>query len=73
MSGPEVVGLGAIAGFTIYLGLPMARMRRRASGLRAFMNAFAIGVLVFLLWDVHAGAFDPVEHALTKAHEGHGS
>jgi len=73
MSGPEVVGLGAIAGFTIYLGLPMARMRRRVSGLRAFMNAFAIGVLVFLLWDVLAGAFDPVEHALTKAHEGHGS
>jgi ZIP family zinc transporter len=73
VSGPEIVGLGAIAGFTIYIGLPMGRLRNPASGLRSFLNALAIGVLVFLLWDVLSGAWEPVETALTNAKEQHGS
>ena len=73
MSGPEIVGLGAVAGFTIYLGLPMGRLRNPATGLRAFLNAMAVGVLVFLLWDVLSGAFEPVEKALTAAKEQSGS
>ena len=73
MSGPEIVGLGAVAGFTIYLGLPVGRLRNPPGGLRAFLNALAIGVLLFLLWDVLSGAFEPVEKALTNAKEQHGS
>jgi ZIP family zinc transporter len=73
VSGPEVVGLGALAGFTIYLGLPMGRLRYPAPGLRAFLNSLAVGVLVFLLWDVLSGAFEPVDKALTAAKEHGGS
>src|SRR5438309_10492243 len=56
--------LGAIAGFTIFLGLPLGRMRNPAPRLRAGLNAVAIGILVFLIFDVLAHANEPVEDAL---------
>jgi zinc transporter, ZIP family len=59
--------LAAIAGFTIFLGLPMGRLRNPAPRLRAGLNGVAIGVLVFLLWDVLSHANEPVETALTDA------
>jgi ZIP family zinc transporter len=40
---------------------------------RAFLNAAAVGVLVFLLYDVLEHANEPVEEALTAAHDGSGS
>src|SRR5205085_374884 len=52
---------------------PVGRLRNPPGGLRAFLNALAIGVLLFLLWDVLSGAFEPVEKALTNAKEQHGS
>ncbi len=59
--------LGAIAGVTIFLGLPIGRLGPRAVNLRALLNAITIGVLLFLLWDVLTHAIDPVEVALTSA------
>jgi ZIP family zinc transporter len=59
--------LGAIAGFTIFLGLPLGRLRNPAPRLRAALNAMAIGILVFLLFDVLSHANEPVEHALSAA------
>jgi ZIP family zinc transporter len=59
--------LGAIAGFTIYIGLPLGRARNSSLGVRAFLNAAATGILLFLLWDVLAHAVEPVEGALTGA------
>ena len=59
--------LGAIAGFTIFLGLPMGRLRNPAPRLRAGLNAVAIGILVFLLFDVLSHANEPVEKALDAA------
>jgi ZIP family zinc transporter len=73
LSTPAVIGLGAIAGFTIFLGLPLGRMRNPAPGARAFLNSLATGILVFLLWDVLSNGIEPVENALTKAHDHHGS
>jgi ZIP family zinc transporter len=67
MSTGEILVLGAIAGFTIYLGLPIGRIRNPAPGLRALLNAVAIGILVFLLWDVLSHAVEPLEAALTAA------
>ena len=67
MSGAEIVGLGAIAGLTIFLGLPLGRVRNASVGLRASLNAVAIGILVFLLWDVLTHAVEPIETALTSA------
>jgi ZIP family zinc transporter len=72
MSTPRLLILGAIAGLTIFLGLPVGRLRRPAPRLRAFLNAAATGILVFLLWDVLAHAFLPVETALTDAQAGSG-
>ena len=64
--------LGFIAGVTILLGLPLGRMRAPALGLRVFLNATAIGILVFLLWDVLAHAWEPVDKALGGLHDGSG-
>jgi ZIP family zinc transporter len=62
-----VAVLGAIAGATIFLGLPVARAGSLSPGWRAFLNAVAIGVLLFILWDVAAQAIEPLEAALTAA------
>ena len=67
MSSEKIALLGAIAGLTIFLGLPVGRLRHPAARLKAFLNAVAIGILVFLLWDVLGHAFEPVEAALTAA------
>jgi ZIP family zinc transporter len=64
MSASNVALLGAIAGFTIFLGLPIGRLRNPAPRLRALLNAGAVGILLFLLWDVLAHAWEPVDAAL---------
>lgn len=67
MSQPAAIALGAIAGGTIFLGLPIARMRGLPTALQGFLNAFATGILVFLLWDILSHAGQPVEAALVGA------
>ena len=69
MSETRTLILGAIAGMTIVLGLPIGRLRKPYVSLRQFLNALAIGVLLFLLWDVLSGAFEPVDGALSDLHE----
>lgn len=64
--------LGLIAGGTILLGLPVGRLRRPAPGLRVFLNATAVGVLMFLFWDVLAAAWQPIDAALGAVHDGAG-
>jgi zinc transporter, ZIP family len=63
----ELLILGAIAGLTIYLGLPIGRVRNPSMPLRAFLNAVAIGILLFLLWDVLSNGIAPVTDALRIA------
>ena len=64
--------LGFIAGVTILLGLPVGRLRRPAPTLRAVLNATAVGVLLFLVWDVLSHAWEPIDAALGSLHEGSG-
>ena len=64
MSTGQTLLLGAIAGLTIFLGLPMARMPGVSPQLKAFLTATATGILLFLFWDVLSEAIEPVEHAL---------
>ena len=64
--------LGFIAGVTILLGLPLGRLRRPAPALRAFLNAVAVGILLFLVWDVLSAAWEPIDRALGDVHAGHG-
>jgi ZIP family zinc transporter len=74
VSDAQVVLLGGIAGATIFIGLPVGRTQRLSSSTRAFLNALAIGILLFLLWDVLSQAIEPVEHALEAvAKEGTGT
>src|SRR5215211_2375044 len=61
----QTVILGAVAGFTIFLGLPLARLRTVSRELLALLNALAVGVLLFLFVDVMEHAAEPVEEALT--------
>ncbi|SEO35419.1 ZIP family metal transporter [Actinacidiphila rubida] len=68
MSSSHIVLLGAIAGFTIYLGLPIGRLQRPAPRLRAALNAVAIGILLFLIWDVLTAAWEPTDTALGDHH-----
>jgi ZIP family zinc transporter len=66
MSAGGVALLGAIAGLTIFLGLPLGRLRAAAPTLKALLNAVAAGILVFLLWDVLAHAWEPIDAALAE-------
>src|SRR3978361_612879 len=72
MSLSKTLVLGFIAGVTILLGLPIGRLRRPAPTLRALLNAVAVGVLLFLLWDVLAAAWEPIDAALAGVHAGTG-
>jgi ZIP family zinc transporter len=64
--------LGFIAGATILIGLPVGRLRRPAPTLRMMLNAVAVGVLLFLVWDVLSAAWEPIDVALSGFHAGDG-
>jgi ZIP family zinc transporter len=71
MSTGQTLLLGALAGVTIFLGLPMGRVQRVSAGVKAFMASAATGILLFLFWDVVSEAIDPVETALDAHRWGH--
>lgn len=56
--------MGGIAGFTIFLGLPVARMRGVSARAQGLLNATATGVLLFLLVEILSHANGTVEDAL---------
>ena len=64
MSTAYILLLGAIAGVTIFLGLPLGRMERASFALRNALAAMATGILLFLFWDVLSNGVDPVESKL---------
>ncbi len=65
--------LGAIAGFTIFLGLPIARARRLSPNVIALLNAVAIGILVFLVVEIAQNATIPLTQAMAVWHAGQGA
>jgi ZIP family zinc transporter len=69
----QIIVLGAIAGLTIFLGLPLGRIDNPAPRLHVALSALAAGILVFLLWDVLAHGVEPVEEALEESVAGDGS
>jgi ZIP family zinc transporter len=48
----ETAALGAIAGFTIFIGLPVGRMRRVDDRLRVALAMLSVGILAFIFMDV---------------------
>jgi len=73
MSFGETVLLGALAGSTIFLGLPFARLRLLGKRTRIGLAMFAVGVLAFLFVDVMSHGFTIVEDAVNAYKDGNGS
>jgi ZIP family zinc transporter len=67
MSTAQVLVLGALAGSTIFLGLPLGRVRNASTKLKAFLSAMATGILLFLFVEVVGHGVEPVEEALVSA------
>jgi zinc transporter, ZIP family len=70
MSFAETVLLGALAGFTIYLGLPLARLPALTPRARVALAMFAVGVLAFLFVDVMSHGGEILEHAVNRFGDG---
>jgi len=64
MSFIQTVLLGAVAGFTIYLGLPFGRITGMSDKLRTFLSMSSAGILLFLFYDIFSQAAAPIEAAL---------
>ena len=64
------MALGAFAGGTIVLGLPVGRIRSVAPAVRVLLTASTVGVLVFLVWDVLSHAWAPIDAQLTGTADG---
>jgi FtsP/CotA-like multicopper oxidase with cupredoxin domain/zinc transporter ZupT len=65
--------LGAIAGLTILLGLPIARMRNVSPTTIGILNAIAIGILVYLVVEIAGNATAPLVRAVQTLHASGGS
>src|SRR3954453_4962044 len=71
MSTTHVLILGAVAGLTIFIGLPIGRWHSSRRGVTTLLPSTAVGILTFLLIDVFASAMEPVEDSLkAAAHDG---
>jgi ZIP family zinc transporter len=64
--------LGAIAGFTIFFGLPIGRLQGLGERSRAFLSVLAAGILLFIFWDVLDAAHGILESGLMMAKAGQG-
>ena len=58
--------LGALAGFTIFLGLPLGRLQVLSARTRVALAMFSVGVLAFLVVDVFEHGIGIVEHAVEQ-------
>jgi ZIP family zinc transporter len=68
----QTVLLSALAGLTIFLGLPVGRLRNLSTTTQALLTTGAAGVILFLIWDILAQAVEPVEASLEAASNGEG-
>lgn len=67
MSTAQTLVLGVIAGITIFIGLPIGRLRGVDVRVKGVFMALAAGILVFLFFDVVSHGWAPVQ----QASEGH--
>jgi ZIP family zinc transporter len=70
MSFLETVALGATAGLTIFLGLPLGRVKGVDDRLRVGLAMFSVGILAFIFMDVTKHGEEILETAVAhyKAH-----
>ncbi len=73
MSFAQTTALGALAGFTIFLGLPVGRLQLLSNRARVALAMFAVGVLAFIFVDVLSNGISIVDNALSAVKHHHGS
>jgi|SRR5579875_144058 ZIP family zinc transporter len=71
MSTGTIILLGAFAGLTIFLGLPLVFLKHLPQSLKIFLNMLATGILIFLFFDVVSKASDPINTALDEVRTQH--
>ncbi len=69
----KTIGLGAIAGFTIFIGLPVGRIRTLSTRTRVALAMFSVGILAFIFMDVGSHAQGIIESHLQAYRHHHGS
>jgi ZIP family zinc transporter len=69
----QTVALGALAGFTIFLGLPVGRLQTIGTRTRVGLAMFSVGILAFIFVDVLSNAREILGLAVTAYKTGHGS
>ena len=73
LSFAQTIALGALAGFTIFLGLPVGRLQLLDSRARVALAMFSVGVLAFIFVDVLSSGLSIVNEALKAVKAGHQS
>lgn len=66
-----IILLGAFAGLTIYLGLPLAFLKKAPQSFKTFASMLAAGVLVFLFYDVISKGTEPINSAIETLSQKH--
>lgn len=69
----QTVLLGALAGFTIYLGLPIGRLKQVSPKLHTFLSMLSAGIIFFLLFDILSNLSKPIEASLLEVTRGQAS
>jgi ZIP family zinc transporter len=69
----ETVLLGALAGFTIYLGLPFGRLQLVSTRTRVGLAMFSVGVLAFLFGEILVHGVEIIEESVEELGDGGGS
>ncbi len=59
--------LGLLAGGTIVLGLPIARLSRISTKTKSFLNAISTGILIFLLVEITGHLIEEIEDLVESA------
>ena len=73
MSFGETILLGGLAGFTIYLGLPVGRVEFVSRRAKVALAMFSVGVLAFLFAEVLVHGVEIVEEHFEELGDGEGS
>jgi len=73
MSFAETALLGAIAGATIYIGLPLGRVKAVGPRARMALAMFSVGILAFIFMDVTSNGESIVSSALQSYKHSHSS
>ncbi len=73
MSFAQTVLLGALAGFTIFLGLPVGRLQLLSTKTRVALAMFSVGVLAFIFVDVLSNGLSIIDDTLDAVKNHHQS